>query len=304
MLEAAGWEIAEARCRTPEELVAEGAGADALLGSYLPVTRVVLEALPAVAIVATDSVGYENVDLDAARELGVWVANVPGAASDEVAEHALAMSLALARQLPFYDRSVRAGEWGLLPNPPRQMRELTVAAVGLGRIGRRFAELMLPIAGRVVGADPLLPATAWPQAVERCDVDDAFAATDIVSLHLPLDADTRHLAGERTFGLMRPGSYLVNVSRGGLVEPRALLEALDSGRLAGAALDVFDPEPPDPASPLLHHPRVLATPHVAYLSDASTAAYLRGQAENVLAWQRTGRPLTPVAEPAPGTARK
>ena len=304
LLEAAGWDITEARCATADELVEHGQGADALLGSYVPVTRAVLQSLPAVAIVATDSVGFENVDLDAARELGVWVANVPGAATDEVAEHALAMSLALIRQLPFYDRSVRAGAWGPLPGPPRKMETLTVAVIGLGRIGRRYAELAQPIAGRVVGADPMLPADAWPEGVERCEVDDAFAAADLVSLHLPLDAATRHLAGERMFGLMRPGGYVVNVSRGGLVDPDALLAALGCGRLAGAALDVFDPEPPDPASPLLHHPRVLATPHVAYLSDASTAAYLRGQAENVLAWQRTGRPLTPVAEPVPGTERR
>jgi D-3-phosphoglycerate dehydrogenase len=304
LLEAAGWEIAEARCATPEELIDRGAGATALLGSYLPVTRAVLEALPAVAIVATDSVGFENVDIEAASELGVWVTNVPGAATGEVAAHALAMTLALVRQLPFYDRSVRAGEWRLLPGLPRRLEEVTVAAIGLGRIGRRYVELMRPVVGRLVAADPLVPASAWPDGVDRCEVDEAFAAADVVSLHLPLDAATRHLVGERTLALMRPGGYVVNVSRGGLVDPVALLASLDSGRLAGAALDVFDPEPPDPSSPLLHHPRILVTPHVAYLSDASTAAYLVGQAENVLAWQRTGRPLTPVAEPGLGTATR
>ncbi|MDI3388537.1 NAD(P)-dependent oxidoreductase [Streptomyces sp. B-S-A8] len=146
--------------------------------------------------------------------------------------------------------------------------------------------------------DPHAAPERWPGGVERTgSVDDLAATADLLSLHLPLTDGTRGLVDARLLGLMRPGGFLVNVARGELVDRDALLAAVDSGRLTGAAVDVFPVEPPPTDDPLRRHPRIRLSPHVAYLSGTSHRAYVCKPAENVIAWHRTGRPLTPVVDP-------
>lgn len=293
LLERAGFAVRFARTPAPADIVAAAADADALLLGYAEVGPSLLDALPGVGMVATQSVGYDMVDLDACRERGVWVANVPGAATEEVASHALAMTLALLRGLPRLDRDVRAGMWDGTRHDLRRLSETTVGVVGLGRIGRRYAGFVRPLAGRVVGHDPV---AAEVDGVESMELDALLACSDVVSLHLPLTDATRNLLDARRLGLMRAGAALVNVSRAGLVDHGALLRCLDEGRLSGAALDVLPQEPPGPDDPLVRHPRVLVTPHAAYLSAASTLDYVLEQARNVVEWHARGRPVSAVLE--------
>jgi D-3-phosphoglycerate dehydrogenase len=275
--QAAGVEVDEVVALSAREVREAAAGARAVLLGDSPFTGEVVAALPELAIVSTVTTGVDQVDLDAAREHGVWVANTPGAVSEEVAVTALAMALALIRHLPFLDRHVRQGGWDAFCTGPRQRPStLTLGVVGLGRTGRLLAQLAHPVFGTILGADPA-PADAPPEGVR------------VVAL-----IDTAALAR------MRRGAYLVNVARGALIDTEALLDALDEGRIAGAGLDVVAPEPPDPDARIRTHPRVLMTPHAAFYSHEAEAAACAHQAGNVVAWSQTGRPLTPVVE---GTRR-
>jgi phosphoglycerate dehydrogenase-like enzyme len=271
----------------------------ALLVGYDRVDGELFDRLPALRLVATHSAGFDMVDVDEVRRRGLWLANLPGGATEEVASHALGMALALIRQLPRFDRRVRAGVWEEPVRPlPRVPAELTCAVLGLGRAGQAFARMAGPLFGRVVGYDPGLPAEAWPEGVERYDEVAAVLGTaDCVSLHLPLTPQTRHLLDARTIALLPEGAVVVNVSRGELVDTAVLVEALRAGHLGGAACDVFENEPPDPGEPLLQRADVLLSPHVAYLSEASLRRYAETPARNVLALLESGRPLTPVVTP-------
>ncbi|GAB7189602.1 C-terminal binding protein [Kineococcus sp. NUM-3379] len=291
VLAAAGHELVVASCRTAAEVAAAAAGADALLVQYAPVTAEVLDAAPSVRLVSRYGVGVDSVDLDAARERGVWVCNVPDYGTETVALHAVAMLLALLRNLGGHDRAVRSGAWDYkLGGRLRRPGELVLGVVGLGRIGRTVAERAGPWFGRCVGADPLLPQAAWPAGVERREVAEVFAEADAVTLHLPLSERTRALVDEELLAGMRPGAYLVNTARGGLVDTAALLRALESGRLAGAALDVLPAEPPDAGEALLRHERVLLSPHVAWYSEESERELRLKAAGNVVEWARSGTP--------------
>lgn len=297
ILERAGFDIDYTFARTDEQVIHAARGSQAVLTGDSVVSAVAIANLPQLRIVATCTVGVDHVDLDAARSAGIWVCNVPDAASEEVSVHALAMALGLIRHLPLFDRHVHQGGWDYMATGPlRRPSTLTVGVIGMGRIGRRFAALAHPIFGRVVAHDPLVAADEWPQAVERLELDDVFAAADLVSLHLPVSADAQPLVDARRLALMPDGAYLVNVSRGGLVDSAALLAALAGGKLAAAGLDVLAEEPPPPSDPLLAHPRVLLSPHVAYLSDEAERRYYRCQADNVVSWYQTGRPHTPVVD--------
>lgn len=270
----------------------------ALLVSYLPVSDAVLAAAPELGIVSVGAVGYDCVDVEAATRRGIWVTNVPDAATDEVATHALSMALALVRHLPFLDRHVRAGGWEYdATGVPRPIGELTLGIVGLGRIGRRLAELAHGLFGAVVGCDPLLAKPQWPAAVRRMELEECLGCSDVLSLHVPLSAETTRLLHARTLRLLPSGAFVVNVSRGGLIDRDALVAALDSGALAGAALDVADPEPPAAEDPLRQHPRVLLTPHAAFYSERALKNYALMQAANVIAWHHEGTPNTPVNHP-------
>jgi D-3-phosphoglycerate dehydrogenase / 2-oxoglutarate reductase len=297
VLAAAGHELVVASCRTAEDVIEAGAGVAAMLVQYAPITAAVFEALPQLGLVSRYGVGVDAVDTEAAHERGVWVCNVPDYGTTEVALHAVAMLLALLRNLAGHDREVRAGHWDYhLGGELRRPSSLTLGVVGLGRIGRMTAERAAPWFGAVFGYDPYLPDSAWPDGFERADLPEVFTRSSAVSLHLPLTEETHELVGFDLLERMPPGSYLVNTSRGGLVDLDALLDALESGRLAGVALDVLPQEPPPSDHPLLTHPRALITPHVAWYSAEAEVELRRKAAQNIVDWARTGRPTYAVVE--------
>jgi D-3-phosphoglycerate dehydrogenase / 2-oxoglutarate reductase len=297
VLTAAGHELVSASCRTPEEVIEAGAGIDAFLVQYAPITAEVFEALPQLRLVSRYGVGVDAVDTDAAARHGVWVCNVPDYGTTEVALHAVAMLLALLRNVAGHDREVRAGHWDYhLGGHLHRPSSLTLGVVGLGRIGQMTAERAAPWFGAVVGYDPFLPDSAWPDGIERLDLEEVFARSSAITLHLPLTEDTRGLVGSERLGRMPNGSYLVNTARGGLVDLDALLDALQSGQLAGAALDVLPEEPPPKGHPLLTHPRALITPHVAWYSAEAEVELRRKAAQNIVDLASTGRPTYAVVE--------
>jgi D-3-phosphoglycerate dehydrogenase len=257
----------------------------------------VFDALPQLRLVSRYGVGVDVVDTEAARDHGVWVCNVPDYGTTEVALHAVALLLALLRNLTGHDREVRAGHWDYhLGGQLRRPSSLTVGAVGLGRIGRMTAERAAPWFGAAAGYDPYVAGSDWPKGVERLSLEDLFARSSAITLHLPLNESTRGLVGADLLGRMPSGSYLVNTARGGLVDLDALVEALDSGKLAGAALDVLPEEPPPQDHPLLTHPRALITPHVAWYSAEAEVELRRKAAQNIVDWRQTGRPTYAVVE--------
>lgn len=301
LLEANGFEVRVLGTRDPRAIVEGAQDADALLPGYAPITREVIASLPRLKVVALMSMGFDEVDVQAATEHGVWVTNVPGAATEEVATHALALLLASARQLPFYTASATPERWNerAATAPPR-LSEQTLGLVGLGRIGREFARLAGPLFGRVLGYDPMLPETPELAAdlaalgVDRAALEEVRAASQVLSLHLPLTEETAGMVDAAFLAAMPQGSLLVNVSRGGLVDAAALAAALDDGHLAGAALDVLEDEPPAPAHPLVGRSDVVLTPHIAYFSRRTEVEYVRIQAQNVVTMFATGAPASPV----------
>jgi len=284
--------VADPQCRTPDDVIRAAADANALVVQYAPVTEEVLAALPGLHIVSLPMIGVDAVDIEAARRHGVWVANVPDACFRETAVHALAMALGLIRHLPFFDRMVRAGGWGYEETGPlRRPGELTFGIVGLGRIGGYVAACAAPIFGKILGYDPMLDAGRWPDGVESVDdLTSLFRLSDILTFHVPLTPETHHLVGRELLAEARPGAYLVNVSRGPVVDPHALLDALDSGHLKGAALDVFEKEPPDADDRLRSHPQVMVSPHAAFYSVQSDEEARRRAIMNIIDYARTGRP--------------
>ncbi|MFE6189651.1 C-terminal binding protein [Streptomyces sp. NPDC056465] len=290
-----GFEVRVAGSRDPG-VIAAAHDADALIVGYARVDAALLDRLPGVRIVATMSAGHDMVDTAEAARRGIWVTNLPHAATEDVAVHALASALSLTRRLPQADAVVRSGGWNEdFAEVPRRASEMTLGLVGFGRIARAFARLAAPVFGRIAAHDP--HTDDQPGGVERLGLDELVAQADILSLHTPSTPATRGMADAALFARMRPGSLLVNVSRGDLVDPGALLDALDSGHLAGAALDVFPVEPPAPGDRLRTHPRLQLSPHSAFLTDTSLRAYILEPARNVLAWWTTGRPHTPVVVP-------
>jgi D-3-phosphoglycerate dehydrogenase len=300
LLEAEGFRVVIDEIESERELVARVAELQpsALLITYVPVGEPVFAAAPTVRVVSCCAVGFDRVDVAAADRHGVWVCNVPDAATHEVAAHALAMALALIRRLPFLDRHVRDGGWSFEAGGMASLpSELTLGIIGLGRIGSCLAGLASGLFAEVVGCDPLLGSERWPIGVRRLDLDQLLATSDVVSLHTPLTAASDRLIDARALELLRPGAMLVNVSRGRLVDETALLDALDRGGLGGAALDVTDPEPPEIGGRLRLHPRVMLTPHAAFYSTATPDRYLAYQAANVTAWKRGEIPRGAVNRP-------
>jgi D-3-phosphoglycerate dehydrogenase len=286
--------VAEPQCTTEDDVIeaVRANGADAIVSLYVPMTDKVFAALPDLKIVSVPLVGVDSIDTEAAHRHGVCIAHIPDAWVSEVGVHAVAMALSLVRHLPFYDRSVRERRWdyeepGVLHRPS----EMTFGLLGCGRIGRQAAASAQPSFGRVISYDPHAPAEHWPDWIERIEsLEQLFSDSDVVSLHSPLTPETKHIVSTVMLNRMKRGSFIVNASRGALIDPAALLVALNSGQLGGAGLDVFEVEPPNPDDPLLHHPRTLVSPHAAYYSVEADEEGRSRAIKNVITFHNTGKP--------------
>ena len=288
----AGIELVEAQCRSEAEVIDAARGCAGILLQYAPITERVVAALPSLGIVSRLGAGFDTVDVEACARHGVWVANSPDYGVGEVATHALALALALVRNVLAYHRDIHAGRWHYLSSGPlRRASEMTLGIVGLGRIGKRMAHLARNAFRRVLAYDPYLIDGDFPAYVERAaDLGGLFSESEVVSIHAPLTAETRGMIGRRVLERLRPGSYVVNTARGAIVEVDDLLAALDGGILAGAGLDVLPVEPVAADSRLLGHPKVILTPHAAFFSVQAEIELRRKAARNIVAWLKTGRP--------------
>ena len=279
-LTAAGCEIriaAKRGGRTPDELLALCSDASGAIASTDPFTAEVLRDSPDLQVIARVGVGVDSIDLTAATDLGVAVTTTPGANEDTVADHAVAMMLAWLRRIPEHDGGIRRGEWNRTgPHTPQLLTGLTVGLVGYGHIGRKVAKRLSGFDVELLVSDP-----AAPESVPTVALDDLLARADVVSLHCPLIESTRHLIDERALRRMQSHAVLVNTSRGEVVDEAALVDALETGLIAGAALDVFETEPPHD-SPLLAMPNVVVSPHVGGISTTSIDEMTRVATRSVI----------------------
>ncbi|MBN1316026.1 MAG: phosphoglycerate dehydrogenase [Anaerolineales bacterium] len=235
-----------------------------IIRSSVKVTEDVLAAANKLSVIGRAGVGVDNVDLPSASMLGVAVMNTPGANSMATAEHSIALLLALCRHVPQAHASLKAGRWDRKKYVGVQLYQKTLGVIGLGRVGIRVAQRCRAFGMRILGYDPYLSDEAAEDLrVKRVDLPELFAQSDFITLHAALTPDTKHIINAAAIEQMKDGVYLINAARGGLVDEESLVDALKSGKMAGAALDVFIDEPLSPTSPLLELENVVITPHLA-----------------------------------------
>ena len=236
-----------------------------ILTNWAPVSAKAVAASPGLRIIGRLGVGLDNIAVEEATRRGIWVTNVPDYCFEEVADHSLGMLLSFTRGLMQFDREVKAGRWEPSTARLKRMSTLTVGIVGYGRIGRSTAQKLNGFGARVLAYTRSAQAE---KGVEFVSLDRVLRESDAVIVHIPLTPETKHLLNRERLAAMKPGAILINVSRGAVVDTNALIEALQSGHLGGAALDVLENEPNVPPA-LLAQSNVMITPHIAFTSDAS-----------------------------------
>jgi D-3-phosphoglycerate dehydrogenase / 2-oxoglutarate reductase len=290
-----GAELVVAETGSEEELTALADGVDAILTNWKKVPPSALDAAPACVIVARYGVGVDNIPVDHATALGILVANVPDFCLDEVSDHAMALLLALARRVPSFSRATRSGTWDLLGGGrglPR-LRGQQLGLIGFGNIGRTVVPKARGFGLDVVAYTPRLPEGVDASGARTTsDLQSLLAESDYVSLHLPATPETRGLIGEAELRAMKPTAYLINTSRGALVDEDALQRALTEGWIAGAGLDVLAQEPPPDGHPLLALDNVVATPHAGFYSEPAIAELATKAATNAATALRGEVPAT------------
>ncbi|CUA10442.1 C-terminal binding protein [Escherichia coli] len=255
-----------------EEKLRQVSNADAIMVREATVSRPMIEAMQQCRVIVRYGVGVDNIDSQAAKEKGIYVANVPDYGSEDVAEHALALLLAATRRIATRNRDVRDGQWGIGQREPMfRLAGKILGVVGFGRISRCFVQKASGIGfKRILVVDPLLTDEQASQAgVTRVNLDTLCREADFISLHAPLTPDTHHLIGEAELAKMKPSAVLVNTSRGGLIDEQALINALLQKRIFAAGLDVFESEPLSAKSPLLQMDNTLCTDHTAWFTEES-----------------------------------
>lgn len=296
ILDRVGAELILADQQDVASLARLAAPVDAIMTNWSKVPAEVLAAAPHLQIVSRLGIGLDNIDVAYCTARGIPVTNVPDYCVIEVAEHALALLLAMSRKVVLFDRQARQGVYKLQSGPPlRRIEGQTLGIVGFGNIGRRLAEKAIGLRMRVLAAsrsrrDPL-------PGVSFAELDHLLAESDYVSLHVPATPETRHLMNAERLARMKPSAYLINTARGAVIDEPALAAALQRGQLAGAALDVQQHEPPDLTQPPFNDPRVIVTPHAAFVSEESLADLRRRVAEQVAA-RLTGQTPLHVVNPS------
>lgn len=291
-----GVDLRSGQCRSEEEIIELTQGADAVLNCYAKMTARVIDKLNRCKIIARYGIGVDNLDLVAATRAGILVTNVPDYCVDEVSDHALALMLALARQIVLADGAVREGRWDVVPHAGiRRLRGQTLGLLGFGKIAIALSSKAQALGLRVLAHDPYLDGGLLARhGAEAVNLDRLLAEADTLSVHVPLSPETRNLIGQPQLARMKPTAFLINTSRGGIVDEQALAMALKEGRLAGAALDVLSAEPPPADHPLRQARNLILTPHLAFYSRESVVELQTKAAEEVARALRGEPPRSPV----------
>jgi D-3-phosphoglycerate dehydrogenase len=277
-----GAELILAQVKEEEDLIRTCKDADGLVNQYALLTRKVFEHLPNCKVVSRYGVGVDSVDLKAATDLGIIVANVPDYCMDEVSNQTISMILTLIRKTAFFDQKVKSGQWDFHSGIPiYRTKGKTLGLVGCGKIGLEVATKISNFGVKVISFDPYLQKA--PEGIELTDLNTLLKESDFISIHCPLNDSTRHLIGQREFGKMEKKPILINTSRGPIIDESALIQALVKGQISGAGLDVLEKEPPDSKNPMLKMENVVFSPHVSFYSVESISELKRRTAENVSA---------------------
>jgi len=287
-------ELVKKMCHSGDEIIATAKDADAVIGAVAvqPMPRQVLEALAKCRFIQSFGVGYDGVDVAAATELGIMVANVPDYCAEEVSDHTMALILASTRKIVSLNEAVRAGKWDAEPSQYIQqniwpklsrLHGQTIGLVGFGRMSQTLVPKAKSFGLRIIAYDPYTPESVFAQfGVERVNLDKLLRESDIVSLHCALTDETRGLMNMKRFEKMKPTAYLINASRGPVVDTNALYQALTKGLLAYAALDVVDPEPINMDNPILKLDNVIITAHNAAISPIAAAELWKRPGEEII----------------------
>ncbi len=266
-------DVVEAGWNTEDDIIEAARDVDAVLTDAAKMTRRVVESLARCRVIVSYGIGYDHIDVAAATDNGILVVNVPDFCLEEVSNHAILLLLACAKKLALMNEGTKDGQWAECKRAQAPMGPIhgqTLGIAGCGHIGRLTARKAQCFGLGVIGYDPYLDGDkAAESGIELVALPRLLGDADYVSVHTPLNQETRHLIGEKELRQMKPGAYLINTSRGPVIDEAALVKALREGWIAGAGLDVFDKEPVDVENPLLRMENVIVTPHSAYYSDVS-----------------------------------
>jgi len=291
-----GARLLVAKTGNEEELVALVPQADAILTCFARVTPRVVLAGQRLQVIGRYGIGVDNIAVEEATRHGIPVTNVPEYCLDEVAEHALALLFAGARHVVCYDLALHTGNWALDTGMPMyRIKGRTLGILGFGKIGRTLASKARGLGLRIIAYDPYLPPAIFEQnQVVAVGLEELFVQADFLSIHIPLTTETRHMVNEKRLRRMKPTAFVINTSRGAILDQEALLKALEDHCIAGAALDVFEPERLPADHPLLKVSNLVATPHVAFYSEESVIELEIKAAKNVAAILAGRRPHSVV----------
>jgi D-3-phosphoglycerate dehydrogenase / 2-oxoglutarate reductase len=277
-------EFIKDQCKTEEEVIEMAKEADAILNQYAPISRRVIESLEKTKVISRYGVGVNTINLDAAKEKGIIVANVPDYGMEEVSNHALALLLSWARKVTLLNNEVKKGNWDFKACVPiHRFNEQTVGVLGFGRIPRRFVEKVKPLGFKTAAYDPFVSAEEMVAVgVQKMELDEIIRESDFLSIHVPLIDDTFHLINEERLNQMKKNAVIINTARGPIIDEKALARALENKIIAGAALDVTENEPINMDSPLLKMDNVIITPHSAWYSEEAMIELRQKAAKNIV----------------------
>jgi D-3-phosphoglycerate dehydrogenase len=281
---------------TPEAILDVARDADGMLVTYAQITGDMIRQLNRCRVIARFGIGVDNVDIEAATQANIVVTKVPDYCIDEVSDHSLGLLLALARKIPFSNQMTHGGEWKMPAVAPLyRLRGCVLGLVGFGQIPRLLAPKAQALGLKVIAYDPYVPEESMArEAVRKVELDELLEVSDLISVHAPLTPDTHHMFNREAFQRMKPSAFVVNTARGPLVDEQALVEALDEGQIAGAALDVLEQEPPPADSPLLGRTDIILTPHTGFYSIESLEDLQTKAAQEVVRVLRGEKPRSPV----------
>lgn len=260
-------EITEGQCKTEEELIKLAKDADGIICQYAPFSAKVINALEKCQVISRYGVGVDNIDIKAATEKGIMVAYVPDYCIEEVSNHAIAMIMNFAREISVFDRGTRKKDWDvMIAKPIFRLSEQTIGIIGLGRIGSAVAKKLKNLNVKILAYDPYVKKVIG--GVKIVDFPELIEKSDYITIHTPLNEETKHIFNQKIFKQMKKSAYLINTARGGVIDQKALFEALNNKEIKGAALDVLENEPPD-WSEIPQLENLILTPHAAFYSESS-----------------------------------